>query len=288
MNKVEAIKATRNGAIAACISAVSTVVIVLLAMRADPTGKFAYWNDPSTLWDVALILACAFGIYKKSRFASVVMFVYFFIAKIIIAMNTNPISGVTGIALGLIFLYFFGRAIQGAFVFHKLEREENPDHKPPKKWLMVTGAIAGIVIVGVIGFGMMIEIGVFPPAKVQSAKEIRTEDIRSLRNAGIISTEDEIEFLYVDGLFSVLDGGAILTNDRVMVYFPDDKGGPVVYEISLDEITEVILDPQQSNFGVNVYRVNTGDPEKWFSFPLAIEGKGDEAFINRIRAQISK
>ena len=67
MNKSEAIKATKNGAIAACISAAMTVIVVLIAINTDAEGKLAFFNNPANFIDVALILACAIGMYKRSR-----------------------------------------------------------------------------------------------------------------------------------------------------------------------------------------------------------------------------
>ncbi len=34
---------------------------------------------------------------------------------------------------------FYGKAIQGAFWFHKIEKAENPDYKTPPKWVYFTG-----------------------------------------------------------------------------------------------------------------------------------------------------
>jgi len=56
MNKSEAIRATKNGAIAACVSAVLTIVVVILAIYFDAEGDLALWNDPANLFDVVLIL----------------------------------------------------------------------------------------------------------------------------------------------------------------------------------------------------------------------------------------
>ena len=66
MDREAAIKATKNGAIAACISAALTLAFMAFAIGTDTSGKLALWNDPSTVIDVILILACAFGIYKKN------------------------------------------------------------------------------------------------------------------------------------------------------------------------------------------------------------------------------
>ena len=122
MNKSEAIRATKNGAIAACISIAMTTIFVVYAIYSDAEGEYwAFWNDPLMFFDIAVMLVLAFGMYVKSRTASVIMFIYFMASKLIIAIET---STYIGICVTLVFLYFYGKAIQGSFVYHKLEKKK--------------------------------------------------------------------------------------------------------------------------------------------------------------------
>ena len=50
-----------------------------------------------------------------------IIFVYFIIAKIIIGIEMGKM---TGFVTSLIFLYFYGKAIQGTFTYHKIEKAE--------------------------------------------------------------------------------------------------------------------------------------------------------------------
>jgi len=222
MNKSEAIKATKNSAIAACISAAMTVIIVLIAINTDAEGKLALFNGPANFIDVALILACAFGMYKRSRVASVLIFIYFIAAKAIISIETKAYSG---LGMALVFLYFYGKAIQGSFVYHKLEKEENPNYKETTKWTYIICAPSVLIVAVLIGFALMSTTGVVPSTRVQAKNEVKTNDISTLRSHGIITANDNVDYLYSQGFSSILESGNILTQDRVIFYITKENEG---------------------------------------------------------------
>jgi hypothetical protein len=283
MNKSEAIKATKNGAIAACISGVITIGLTLIAMSRDMSGKLAIFNDPAIFIDVVFIFACAFGVYKKSRVAAVLLFVYFIVSKIIIALETHS-SGGFGVAL--VFLYFYGKAIQGSFVFHKLEKEENPDYKATTKWSYIIGIPAVLVMVLTIAIALMSTTGVMPSTRVQTGSEMRNEDISILKAQGIIYAEDTVEYFYAQGLSSILEGGNILTQDRVIVYINSEEEGLKAYALPINEITDVVLESQGGSFSTSEYKVNTRDPDRWLKLSLSGEQKGDRQFVRALRAKL--
>ena len=132
MNKEEALQATKTGAIVACISGTLTLAVSLFAIWNNSSGRLELWNDPVIFLDILLIFFLAYGIYKKSLTAAVVMFIYFIFARIFVVIETGQ---VTGIVLGLVFLYFFGKAAQGAFVLQKIGKAESPDNKVKPKWI---------------------------------------------------------------------------------------------------------------------------------------------------------
>ena len=121
MDKEKAIKATKNGAVAAFISAGITLAVVLFAVFSNAEGYFGRWNDPSIFLDVIIIVICGFGMLRHSRAAAIVIFIYFVFGKIYIGLESGKMSG-SGMAL--VFLYFYGKAIQGAFAYHKIQKEE--------------------------------------------------------------------------------------------------------------------------------------------------------------------
>ncbi len=284
MNKSEAIKATKNGAIAACVSAAITIIFILIAMNSDAEGMLVLWSDPSNFIDVVLILACAFGMYKKSRAASVIIVFYFIAAKVIIFVEAPAFNG---IAVGLVILYFYCKAIQGSFVYHKLEKEENPDYKITSKWAYILGIPSLILVVSLFGFAVMSTTGVIPSTRVQTGSELKTSEITILRSRGIISIEDNINYFYSQGMISILESGNVLTQDRVILYMIDENDALQVYEIPLNEITDVVLESEGDVVNDSVYKVTTKDPERWIKLFLSVEQKGDQKFVQALRNKIS-
>jgi len=185
MNKVEAIKATRNGAIAAGILPAISLILVLIAIYTNAEQKLAPLNEPWMLLNLIIILIFAFGIYRKSRVASILLFLDE-IVFIIKAIYTQSFIGFFIIAF--VFLYFFAKAIQGSFVYHKLEKEENPAYKATTKWTYIIGIPLVLIYFVTTGYELMSTIGVIPSQKVQHGTEIRTTDINTLIDNDIITT----------------------------------------------------------------------------------------------------
>lgn len=285
MNKNEAIKATRNGAIAASISAAVTLIIVLIAISADAEGRLAIWNDPLNLIDVLMILGCAVGMYRKSRVASVLIFFYFIVAKIIIAVETKSMGG---IMISLVFLYFYAKAIQGSFVFHRLEKAENPNYKATTKWAYVLGIPSVLIIVASLTFALMSVTGFVPSTRVQTGDEMKANETSALIESGIIAPDENIEFFYSQGLSSILESGNVLTDDRVILYLTDENNELQIYEIPIAQISDVILEYQGDAINDSIYKVTSSDPERWLKLFLSIEQKGDKKFVSAIRAKMPK
>ncbi len=107
MTRDEASRACKNGGYAAFISAAITTAVVISALLSNaPDGFLAPFNDPINFADIVLILACGFGMLRKSRAAAITIFIYFIFAKVFIGLETGSTAGIGG---SLIFLYFFGK-----------------------------------------------------------------------------------------------------------------------------------------------------------------------------------
>ena len=286
MNREEAIKATKNGAIAACISGVVTLVVVLYAITSSATGRLAFWNDPLMFVDVVLIFACAFGMYKKSRFAAIFIFIYFIFSKIVIGVELGKFGG---IGVGLVFLYFFGKAIQGAFSFHKIEKTENPNtYRSTPKWIYIAGIPIVAIFLVFMGFGLMSMTGVLPSTEVKSGTEIFQRTRTKLVSNNIINGDDNILCFYSDGFISILESGAILTTDRVILYLRDENEKIQIYELYFDDITSVELIEKGDFINDSIYQVNSYEPDAWIRLALSVENNGDVTFIETLQNKIKK
>ena len=113
----EILKNIKGGWLAGIFSAAMTAVVTAVAMSGTKIGDFSAWN----LVDVLLILALAFGIYKKSRICANTMLVYFFVGKIIQFTSTGQVQG---LLMGVIFLVLYWRAAAATFAYHTYLRNE--------------------------------------------------------------------------------------------------------------------------------------------------------------------
>ena len=163
MNREEAIKATRNGAIAGFISGFITLVVITVAIFSN-NGELAAWNDPENFLDVIFVFVCAYGVYKKSRTAAIVLFVYFILSRIFISIEAGKVSGVF---MSLVFLYFYAKAIQGAFSYKRIEKLENPNYKPASRVFYIIGIPLFVIFVGLLGVVIMTMTGILPSTQVQ-------------------------------------------------------------------------------------------------------------------------
>ncbi len=285
MNRLEAIKATKNGAVAACISGVLTLGVFLIAIFTNAKGEIGLWNDPFVIFDVFLIFACAYGIYKKSRFAAVLLFCYFIFSKIVIGIETGSTSG---IFVALVFLYFYGKAIQGAFVFHKIKKSENPNYKPTPKWIYFTGIPVLIILAALMGIGLLTMTGTLPSTEVQAGSKVLQRDKDVLISNAVVSEGDHIEYFYSVGFTSILEGGSILTDDRVILYLPDENKELEVYEIYFNDIASVELIEMGNAMNDSIYKVSSHEPDAWLQIALSTENSGDVKFIEALRSNLAR
>ena len=283
MNKEEALQATKTGAILACISGTLTLAVSLFAIWTNSSGRLELWNDPLIFIDIFLIFFLAYGIYKKSLTAAVVMIIYFIYARIFVGIETGQVSG---IVVALVFLYFFGKAAQGAFVLQKIEKAENPDKKAQPKWitfLKITGLFMFLLI---IGFGLLSMTGAFAPTEVLSGNDLSEDYKKTLINSDIIYQDDDIQYFYSDALFRIEEMGSILTSDRVIMYFEDENEDIAVYELYFEDITDVELFEEGNFFYPSVYRVYADSRDAYLTLWLSTENRGDIKFIEALRSEL--
>jgi hypothetical protein len=288
MDRNEAIKATKNGAIAACIAGTATLVVTLRAIATNITdGPLALWNDPVVFVDVVLLFVCAYGIYKKSRGFAVFLFVYWILSKIAIAIEVGFVVGSVSGLLSLVFLYFFGFAIQGAFRFHKIEKAENQDYKPTAKWVLYTGISLSGILIALIALGLIVELGDLPPGEVQVGTEVSQDNKDLLITYGITSESDRIEYFYSTGFSSILEGGTILTKDKVILYWPDENQELQRLYIYLYDIASLELIEKGNFLNDSRYRINLHATDASIPIELSTSNGGDLKFIQALQLVIS-
>lgn len=284
MTKENAIRATRNGAIAAFVSAALTFIVVLFAVISGPDGDLALFNDPINLLDVVLIVACAIGMLRRSRAAAITVFVYFLVSRIsIVAETGNVVSALAG----LIFIYFYGKAIHGAYSYHELKAQEDPEYRPAPKWSYYLGIPVIAVFFLLMIAGMVVDTDDTPSTAVVRGTSISAVNWELLVENGVLFDDEVVDYFYSYGVNSVLEGGSILTDRSVTMYFVDDEEELQIYEFMFTEIESIELVEQGDFWNDSTYRVVGLGENNWLNITLSVENNGDVNFIRALRRKIT-
>ena len=282
MDKEKAIKATKNGAIAAFISAGLTFSVVVLAIYSNADGAMALWNDPYNFIDVIIILICGYGMLRQSRAAPIVIFVYFILSRAYIVLETGKMAG---IGISLIFLYFYGKAIQGAFVYHKMKKEEDPHYKAKSKLIYYVGIPVAFITLAFMGLGILTTTSVLPSTQVLAGSEMPSKDIALLTEKGVLYPDEKITYFYSAGFLSILEDGNVMTDTRLVVYVREDDGLQI-YEMLFQDIATIDLIEQGDFFNDSVYEVTSFQEDAWIRLYLSTEDGGDVKFVEELRKRV--
>jgi hypothetical protein len=116
-------RAIRNGGVAALVSAGLTAVLAIAGffVQSDD-ARLSGFLDPWLLADVVLIVIVAVFIFRRSRVASTLMFVYFVGSKILQVMDGAGASA--GMIVAVFFALYFFTAMRGTYLWHSKYRHE--------------------------------------------------------------------------------------------------------------------------------------------------------------------
>ena len=121
MNDRTATQAIRAAATVAALSGLATTVVAILAGLGiwDPTGGAASgWS----VIDGVLYLGLAYGIYRESRAAAVVMLVLHLLSRVFIHFVGAVPDG--SLYFGLLVAVILAAGVWGTFVLHRLREEQ--------------------------------------------------------------------------------------------------------------------------------------------------------------------
>lgn len=207
MNQEKIDSRIKIGYILAFISGLLTLVISVLGfcLQSGKGDFLSYFADPSILFDIILIFALAYGIYKRSRICAIFMFLYFLVSKIILMTEFGRPSG---IVVSIVFLYFFFQAIIGTFDHHKLLKQQGT---PPKCnwWIIIPVSIFGLIFIFFFCLGLLCKCGL-----VDNSEELnRITQIYLEGDAEIaLQQMDEYLFKHPDNDLAWTIKGNILTD----------------------------------------------------------------------------
>lgn len=274
----------RHGAVAAVVSAVVTATVGAMALSGSVAESMAAFADPWLLLDAALMLALAWGVHRRSRTAAVLLLLTFVAARISLAVDIGRFPFPV---LSLLMAWFFAQAIRGSFVHHRLQRQASPGHRPGWLWPTLLGAPVAILVVLALALSVLTWNGTLLPSRVQDGSELAAPVRAQLRELGLLEADERVAWFFGHGTRSLDEGGNLLTDRRVLAWWPGEGGAVERHAIALEDLRYVDQEHAGGVLEPAVYRVGSENPEDWFTLVLSTERGGDRRFVATVRERVA-
>ncbi len=159
---------------------------------------------------------------------------------------------------------------------------------PAVKW--IGGAFLGflgLLFAFFLMIGVMIQTGVLPSDRVVTGEDLSKKHMTVLIEAGLLDADETLELFFSEGLFSIKEGGSLLTDRRVVVFGRFENNDEVeAYEMRHEDIV-AIKQTQQGDFSsYAVYQVHSHDEDAWIELWLPHEYDDDKRFVDAIKEKI--
>ena len=276
----EARQHTRNATIAAIIMAALGLAFAIFSGMTGGNDFISVADVPGVILAMILYVALGIGVYFYSRVSAILLFLIYALDKIIVWVE---IGRPTGIIIALIILFYLGKGIGGAFAYHKLRKEADPDYKSTKWWMWLIGIPSALLLMIVIALGSFMMMIDSPETSIQTGAELGPEKIQSLRDADIIEEDEEVIYFYSEDIFSILNAGNILTDKRLISYETVD--GIDLYSSTFDNILDFEIYEEGSFFLDTTVYVYLEEGDDFFLL-LSVEGGKDQLFLEALRQRI--
>ena len=284
MNKEKAIGWIQESFYAAIFVLVVTAGATIYSILSNTTeGTFRLWNDWSIIGDIAIIIVLAFFIKRKSRFAASTILIYFLISKIMLFSADLNNLRISSFITSLIIIFFFARGAYATFVYHKLERVENPDYKTPSKKGLFIG-LPIIIFFIVAGWLIAVTPGTM---EVMKSSEISAIIKNKLTEAEVTKKGEKIDFFYSYGISDIIEEGVVFT-DEYLIYYITEEDKTKSYRLPYSNMKEIRLKEKGDYFNDTIIEINFKGSENWIPVYLNTRLDRDMEVFNKIQSLISR
>ena len=151
--------------------------------------------------------------------------------------------------------------------------------------------VGGLILALIAAAGIWFEYKVYDAAAkgvetysyVRSGEELSDKTIQVLIDENIIEPGDTVKYFYSYGVFSILDGGSVLTDREVTIYEPDENGTTEVYLLDLKDVETVTNMVEGDILTDAEYRISGSDPDAWILIILSAERNKHLDFLQALR-----
>lgn len=282
MTLEEARRVTKLGSTIAFVSAAVTAGLVFFATMFPSKSLPGPGGDVWNILDVLLLLALGWGVRRYSRGAAVTLLVYFVLSKTFQILEGEPRLGI----VSLVMIYFFFNAVRGNFAYHRLQKENDPAYRRPGLWPWFVFVPAGVVLVALLLFGTLVELGHIPDSLVLRGEEIPDATRKTLVDYGLISRGEKLLFFYSAGVFSLLEDGNIVTDRRVISY-EESATSLDIFTAPFDSILTAVIYQPGEEVDDTIIEITTTDGSNFWLYASKEDGR-DRDFLQAIHSRIPK
>lgn len=288
MNLEQAKRVSKKGAYTAFLLAGIGFIVftyyIFVAHGSNPTPRSKLYGDPLYYLSALIYIILGFSLLKFSRVAAIALFALCFLifAKLMGGHFTS--FGPMGILFIGVITYFFGNALRGTFTYHSLRRKEDPHYRRTPKWQYFLGIPIGLFFLVGSVWQIMGVMGTVPSMEVLSGTQLNDKNKDLLRQEGILLKNEKIDFFYSEGFLSILEGGNILTDKRVISYQTLNEELDIS-ALNLEDITEYTLIEKGDFLNDTTILVYDKAGNSIFLL-LSTEKNGDEKFIEALSKRI--
>ena len=142
------------------------------------------------------------------------------------------------------------------------------------------GGVLGLAAIGLVVIGLLA-----PPLLVVSGVDLGSRHRKVLSQEGVITSGERIVLFWSDGQFSVRDGGAVLTDQRVISYEAQEDGELWIRAAAYEDILDVQIQQDKSSELASLISVTTLGGEGFYLL-VTTEEDGDERMLREIRKRL--
>jgi len=127
-----------------------------------------------------------------------------------------------------------------------------------------------------------------PSTEVLAGNEVAAGDLALLTEKGVLLDDEEIEYFYSYGFSSVLEGGSILSDRAVIIYYEDEDTNIEIYELEFSEIESIEILEEGGVFADSMYMIQGAEEDSWIIVDLSVENDGHLKFMNALNSKVAQ
>lgn len=154
---------------------------------------------------------------------------------------------------------------------------------------VVLGGLVGLVFLALMALGVLMELNYFPDSKVVQGERLWDKDIEYIKTLVRFDEDEQIEYFYSLGIFSIEEDGQFITNRRMVSYWLDEQTERIeVQQARYEEVEDIdfkTYDSWLDDTEIDVFPMNS---EYSFTMFFSNEEAGDKAVIAAIKSHLKR